>query len=121
MPLEGVPDVDMRGDESDWRLFYGSWLNDLGYALTCVYLGSEDRLDGRQALHGSVVHVGEELVILAGPSPRGVGHACVGNLGFDDFDVVHDPHPSRAGLEQVVRFYMVTPMLRPTALSDGSE
>lgn len=35
------------------------------------------------------------LVILAGPSPRGVLHAV---LGDRDGNTVHDPHPSRAGV-----------------------
>lgn len=38
-------------------------------------------------------------VILGGPSPRGpFGHVVVGTV---DLDVVHDPHPSRAGLLEV--------------------
>lgn len=39
------------------------------------------------------------LVLLGGPSPRGpFGHAVVGNTNMQ---LVHDPHPSRAGLTHV--------------------
>ncbi len=39
------------------------------------------------------------LVLLGGPSPRGpFGHEVVGNT---DMQLVHDPHPSRAGLAAV--------------------
>lgn len=42
---------------------------------------------------------GDVYVILGGPSPRGpFGHVVVGNV---DLEVVHDPHPSRAGLVEV--------------------
>lgn len=38
-------------------------------------------------------------VLLSGPSPRGpFWHVVVGNV---DLEVVHDPHPSRAGLTEV--------------------
>lgn len=50
----------------------------------------------------SVVAWGREHqahVLLSGPSPRGpFWHVVVGNV---DLEVVHDPHPSRAGLVEV--------------------
>lgn len=55
-------------------------------------------------------------VILSGPSPRGPWwHCVVGNL---DLELVHDPHPSRAGIESVgdviapVLPYLPAPLLR---------
>lgn len=39
------------------------------------------------------------LVIAGGKSPRGAfGHNVVGEISRDGFRLVHDPHPSRAGL-----------------------
>lgn len=45
-----------------------------------------------------------EHVILGGPSPRGTfGHVVVGR---PDLTVVHDPHPSGAGLAEVVELFV---------------
>jgi hypothetical protein len=39
------------------------------------------------------------LVIAGGKSPRGeFGHSVVGEVSRDGFRLIHDPHPSRAGI-----------------------
>lgn len=43
--------------------------------------------------------------LVSGISPRGLGHRCVGHGGR----VVWDPHPSRAGLVQVLSFGILVP------------
>lgn len=56
----------------------------------------------------------DALVLIGGPSPRGpFGHVCVGHR---DGSLVWDPHPSRAGLLEVVEFFVLGPpyyLLRP--------
>ena len=50
--------------------------------------------------------VGVECMHLAsGLSPRGISHMIVRK----GFEVIHDPHPSRAGLESVKHVYLVAP------------
>lgn len=50
-------------------------------------------------------------VMLHGKSPRGVSHVVIG----EGLDIVHDPHPSRAGLTTISGGYLFAPMLwRPT-------
>lgn len=47
----------------------------------------------------------DDLMLLGGPSPRGpFGHVVVGRR---DGTVVWDPHPSRAGLVEVVEFFVL--------------
>lgn len=48
--------------------------------------------------------------IAIGPSPRtgGILHACVAQNG----DVVHDPHPSREGLERITYWLLLIPFAR---------
>jgi hypothetical protein len=48
--------------------------------------------------------------IAIGPSPRtdGVLHACVAENG----DVIHDPHPSRDGLERITYWLLLVPFAR---------
>lgn len=50
----------------------------------------------------------DRLCVMTGKSPRGeFWHAVVGRVDHDDtqdkvlFDVIHDPHPSRRGIENV--------------------
>jgi len=40
-------------------------------------------------------------LLLAGETPRGLLHSCVGQIVEGIFTVVHDPHPSRAGLIEI--------------------
>jgi hypothetical protein len=73
----------------DWLPFATSWLanRDLGL----IYLTPE-----AVALFW---HVRECYVLIGGKSPRGAfGHSVVGLLHRGELTVVHDPHPSRAGL-----------------------
>lgn len=46
------------------------------------------------------------LVIVIGRSPRGVGHAILANALTGD--LVHDPHPSRAGLIDITGVYVLS-------------
>lgn len=83
LPIEDVPTFVTcePGDRLIWRTHFLSWLKPRGYyALTFQY--NED------------IHcMPEGFCILGGQSPRG-SHAVVA----DKLTIVHDPHPSRAGL-----------------------
>ncbi len=46
------------------------------------------------------------LYLASGPSPRGVSHIVV----MEDGKLVHDPHPSRAGILSVDRNYILLPI-----------
>lgn len=49
---------------------------------------------------GWVVWPRNALEIVSGKSPRGdFAHVVVGNITVDGWKLVHDPHPSKAGLE----------------------
>jgi hypothetical protein len=58
-----------------------------------------------------------ELVVMGGPSPRGpFGHAVAGRLvdGWPiGFDMEFDPHPSAAGLLDVVELFVIRPAVFP--------
>lgn len=49
-----------------------------------------------------------QIVMAVGISPRGVRHAVIYNR--DTMQIVHDPHPSRAGLETFEAFDYLAPM-----------
>ena len=103
-----VPDFNMRAEgPSDWRLFYGRWLNSIGYSLTCIYLGAEDDCETMKDSPGCIIRIGGGPVLLAGPSPRGVGHCVVGEACVAEYKILHDPHPSRVGLLAIKRVYLV--------------
>ena len=107
MDINDVPDFNMRDSQEDWRVFYGRWLNSVGYSLTCVYLGAEDDHDTSEDSPGCLVRIGGGPVLLAGPGPRGVGHCVVGEAGLAQYTILHDPHPSRDGLNIIRRVYLV--------------
>lgn len=97
VPLSEVPDeattwqVGMTHRQS-WRLFQPrvfEWLRHRGFTLVTVPVKSV-------FFEGSVF---DPYCILSGPSPRipSLHHAVVGQ----GTKIVHDPHPSRAGLKEV--------------------
>ena len=45
--------------------------------------------------------------LASGPSPRGIQHSCVARDGV----VVHDPHPSRAGLREIEGYTALVPIV----------
>jgi len=54
-----------------------------------------------QLCFGEVPPCAEAFVIATGPGPRGCRHAVVWRNG----KMVHDPHPSRAGLERMEEYW----------------
>ena len=53
--------------------------------------------------------VPQGYAIASGPSPRGVDHSCVSLDGR----IVHDPHPSRAGLVSIEYYAKLLPVIWP--------
>lgn len=83
----------------DWFAAMRRWARDRGGDFTYFPMPVPEQYC---AAWESVASWGREhqaFVILSGPSPRGpFWHVVVGNV---DLEVVHDPHPSRAGLSEV--------------------
>lgn len=95
-PLVQVPHF-VRDCGDDWLMATGRWIR------TEVGLQLRVETDPRFPFTPG----DSALVILAGPSPRGVLHAV---LGDRNGDIVHDPHPSRAGILSVEGvFYLSAP------------
>lgn len=96
VPLEAVPDFtggsladDVQSDRDFWTRFDD-------------YFAERGLVAHR--LHGNVGL--QALHLAAGPSERGVSHMVVRR----GFDVVHDPHPSRAGLVDIEHVYLIAPL-----------
>lgn len=81
--LEAVPHF-CDGKNPRWLLDLEEWLLPLGLAPLLIQAKGCPALDTTYALAG-------------GPAERGVKHSVV----VCGFDVVHDPHPFRAGLVEV--------------------
>jgi hypothetical protein len=90
LPLSEVPHFCAEGDGEGWFLRLGLWLQARG--LCVVPLLGPQCID---AFH-----------IAAGPSRRGVRHAVVMRNGR----VVHDPHPTREGIESVDQAFLFVPI-----------
>lgn len=95
MPLAEVPFFNEPPAEEWWPRFK-SWLHARDLDATFY-----DNSCGDVALH----HVPPGFSIAGGASRRftGVMHACVASYGL----VVHDPHPSRAGLDKVADYIVI--------------
>jgi hypothetical protein len=87
MPLWMVPPFNQMFARPDWMERIEQWARTLGYEF--------DWLDGHQ------VDAMPEFYIASGKSPRGVQHAVIYSHG----KLVHDPHYSDAGIEDVDHVY----------------
>jgi len=87
--IEDIPHFeDMEKDK--WYFALLDWLTSIGFHLIrwdCeVYLPS--------------------YFIANGPSPRGVEHSVI----YRDTEMIHDPHPSRSGLEKITSVWALLPL-----------
>ncbi|KKK94317.1 hypothetical protein LCGC14_2684070 [marine sediment metagenome] len=89
IPLGSIPNFCVEYP-SDWLVETNRWLGkNHGFALILIQaLGEPDQLP---AFATDVYH------IMSGPAERGLQHSVVGRNGI----MVHDPHPSGAGLTKV--------------------
>jgi hypothetical protein len=92
LPLDDVPNfvqIDVDGGRNWWDHLVG-WLWDRGYAI-----------------YGDLVRQPGEYYLASGPSPReqDIHHVVV----YRDDELVHDPHPDRAGLLGVTNRWIIRP------------
>lgn len=100
LPLDEVPhfaqvDEDTEG-AVNWWAYLLAWLRDRGW-----------RLDG------TIMPDPGEVYLASGPSPRGVKHI----VAYQHGRLLHDPHPSEAGLLEVQGRLVLRPC-EPIPLSD---
>ena len=96
LPLADVPHFLEVGDRpEEWELAMMDWLEDRGIG----YI----RREGEWIFDG--------YYLASGPSPRGISHMVV----YHDGSLAHDPHPSRAGISEVKRTWVLAP-LDPAAI-----
>jgi hypothetical protein len=102
IPLKEVPCfVDNgAGKNGDWFRNMFSWLHERGWDFFPYYIGVIPLDWNNLPEHLQDVHC---YHLASGPGPRGWGHATVGWKGT----IVHDPHPSKAGLTQVTEYYFL--------------
>jgi hypothetical protein len=91
-PIEDVPHFITYGE--NWFVALILFMRDYGYEYKGT--GSAEKIAEAKGIDG--------YVIAAGKSPRGVSHAVIYKGG----EMVHDPHPSRAGVE-LTHFYQFEP------------
>lgn len=94
-PLEYVP--DLRDDV--WMQQVREWIRPRGLGFVTIAVPNEDVF--RESFS-------EGLLIVAGPSARGVPHAVI----YLDGKLWHDPHPSSSGIQGVDQadfFYRLSP------------
>lgn len=95
LPIEQVPhfayDDDGERDESEFWNRYIAFLRSRGF----VFIRCSATTPGLDTDY-----------IACGPGPRGCGHAVVYRQGV----MVHDPHPSRAGLTEVHYAHVLVPI-----------
>lgn len=92
LPIDDVPDFNQPG--KNWRRLFEEWLKPRGLAPLIVYKGA--------ILPGGMHY------LAGGPGPRGCPHAVI----YLDGAMVHDPHPSRDGLESVSDYTFIVPTTR---------
>ena len=97
LPIKEVPTFAMKKYYWD---HVQAWLRERGYYVFTLNTGT-DGYDQEQ-LSGVI----EGYHTMAGPGPRGCRHVVVGKSG----KVVHDPHPSRAGLLEIDEWDLYIPI-----------
>lgn len=104
LPLADVP--NFCADSSNWLEHADKWLREEHeYTL----LGFRPRGEGAFYCIPAMYH------IMAGKSPRGVDHAVVAFQG----KMVHDPHPTRAGLMAVDEYEYLVPCEKMLLFDQG--
>ena len=102
LPIDQVPNFAAAGDDSRWLRACNRWLNERG-------IGYAD-LTWEGAAPDFVFELWiapAQLYIAGGLSERGLQH-CVVMRG--DRELVHDPHPSRAGILKVEAIGLLMPL-----------
>lgn len=90
--IDDIPEFEEMSDKKWFPNLLG-WLESIGFYL----------LQWDEAIYLPV------FFIANGMSPRGVSHSCV----YFEEKMVHDPHPSRAGIEKITSVWVLLP-INPT-------
>lgn len=92
--------------EPDWIKATQEWLAGRGLGMLALFTHEAGYFGNLYPLPAGL------LCIIGGKSPRGdFGHAVVARAHAWKFDVIHDPHPSRAGLAgEPERVYFLIPL-----------
>lgn len=91
LPLSDVPHfLEIANTPQEWEFAFEDWLAERGIGFV--------RREGE--------YIWDGYYLASGPSPRGVSHMVV----YHDGNLVHDPHPSRAGINAVSRIYVLAPL-----------
>lgn len=100
LSLSEVPHfLEIAPEPVQWEFAMMDWLEERGIGFI--------RREGEWIFDG--------YYLASGPSPRGVSHMVV----YHDGELAHDPHPSRAGILEVKRTWVLAP-LDPAAIKLGS-
>jgi len=88
LPIDEVP--SFCADAEHWPHNFEAWVRQRGYSFFDLHLWSDPEWHPAEG----------QLCELAGRSPRGeFDHSVVGQYTDGKYQIVHDPHPSRDGLE----------------------
>lgn len=90
LPLDDVP--NFRADGAEAYKFWSSFRRFI-------------RSRGYEPIMLPGNHMHDALYLASGPSPRGVNHMVVMRAG----KMIHDPHPSRAGIGTVEHVWLLVP------------
>jgi hypothetical protein len=90
-PLEEVP-------------HFAEMADDVWFDATCKYL-NDNGLNIYDCDEEEIPHVKDNYVMVVGKSPRGVSHVVLYQSG----QMVHDPHPSRAGILNITWSAVIVP------------
>jgi hypothetical protein len=96
--LDSVPVIDRDRDWGGleaWLSHYNIRLASLGFKIIREYVPGDDE-----------IFLIRGYTIQGGVSPRGIGHSVVALDGH----MVHDPHPSRAGLTKIDCYDLLIPL-----------
>jgi len=103
--LSDIPAPD-AGDFDSWDNYWPKlhrWAVERGFFIVDANGVGEE---GRTSFVSSAAYGGGGYWIASGPGPRGVFHAVV----MRDLEMVHDPHPDRAGLEKITSVSVLVPL-----------
>jgi hypothetical protein len=105
LPSEEVPHFVQAGNTKWWPDLQ-DWLRTRGLCAICIKVTPDEMQFGWPNE--------ETFCIVNGRSPRGNGlkHSVVGKLAPWNFEIVFDPHPSRAGLDGPIEdAFMFLPLI----------
>lgn len=98
----GIDDVPNFCAHQDWQKRCADWFGERGFAVLRLTIAAADLDDGRAIINEWLPGT---LAIVTGKADRGLLHATVWRGG----ELVHDPHPSRAGLLDVFDVIVFVP------------